>query len=89
MQQPARVPVAARLRNSNLRGTIYCTVQTLRIRAGRQTMERTLSADLERASSSMSCGEANYLNIQLLTNDSSLGDAHIWVPAEGQIALGP
>ena len=48
-------------------------------------METALSADLERVSSSMSNGEANHLNIQLLSNDSSLGDAHIRV-AEGQIA---
>ena len=48
-------------------------------------MERALSADLERVSSSMSNGEADHLNIQLLSNDSSLGDAHIRVPAEGQI----
>ena len=48
-------------------------------------MERALSSDLERVASSMSDVEANYLNIQLLSNDSSLGDAHIRVPAEGQI----
>ena len=34
----------------------------------------------------MSNGEADYLNIQLLSHDSSLGDAHIQVPAEGKIA---
>ena len=33
----------------------------------------------------MSNDEASFLNIQLLSNDSSLGDAHIRVP-EGQIA---
>ena len=48
-------------------------------------MERALSADLERVSSSMSNGETTHLNIQLLSNDSSLGDAHIQVPAEGEI----
>ena len=49
-------------------------------------MERSLSADLERVASSMSNDEASFLNIQLLSNDSSLGDAHIRVPEEGQIA---
>ena len=49
-------------------------------------MERALSADLERVSSSMSSSETNQLNIQLLSNDSSLDDAHIQVPAAGQIA---
>ena len=48
-------------------------------------MERSLSTDLERVASSMSNDEASFLNIQLLSNDSSLGDAHIRVP-EGQIA---
>ena len=49
-------------------------------------MERALSADLERVASSMSNDEASELNVQLLSNDSILGDAHIRVPAEGQIA---
>ena len=48
-------------------------------------MEELLSADLERVSSSMSQDEADHINIQLLSNDSSLSDAHIRVP-EGQIA---
>ena len=47
-------------------------------------MEELLSADLERVSSSMSQDEADHINIQLLSNDSSLSDAHIRVP-EGQI----
>ena len=47
-------------------------------------MERALSADLERVSSAMS-NEGTIIDIQLLSNDSSLGDAHIRVP-EGQIA---
>ena len=47
-------------------------------------MERALSADVERVSSSMS-NEGTIISIQLLSNDSSLGDAHIRVP-EGQIA---
>ena len=47
-------------------------------------MERALSADLERVSSAMS-NEGMSISIQLLSNDSSLGDAHIRVP-EGQIA---
>ena len=48
-------------------------------------MERALSADLERVASSMSNDEASFLNIQLLSNDSSLSDAHIRVCPEGQI----
>ena len=49
-------------------------------------MEEALSADLERVASSKSENDdANFMNIQLLSNDSSLGDAHIRVP-EGQIA---
>ena len=49
-------------------------------------MERVLSTDLERVASSISNdGEADSMHIQLLSNDSSLGDAHIRVP-EGQIA---
>ena len=47
-------------------------------------MERALSADLERVSSAMS-NEGPIISIQLLSNDSSLGDAYIRVP-EGQIA---
>ena len=50
-------------------------------------MERALSADLERVASSInndSDGEADSMNIQLLSNDSSLDDAQIQVP-EGQI----
>ena len=47
-------------------------------------MERALSTDLERVASSMS-SEGNIINVQLLSADSSLGDAHIRVP-EGQIA---
>ena len=47
-------------------------------------MERALSDDLERVASSRS-NEGNIVNVQLLSNDSSLGDAHIRVPAEGQI----
>ena len=43
-----------------------------------------LSADLERVSSSMS-NEGTIISIQLLSNDSSLGDAQIRV-SEGQIA---
>ena len=51
-----------------------------------EKMERVLSTDLERVASSISNdGEADSMNIQLLSNDSSLGDAHIRVP-EGQIA---
>ena len=53
------------------------------VAAGKK-MERALSADLERVASSMS-NEGNIINVQLLSNDSSLGDAHIRVPAEGQI----
>ena len=34
----------------------------------------------------MSNDEASFRNIQLLSNDSSLGDAHIRVPEGGQIA---
>ena len=50
-------------------------------------MEEALSADLERVASSKSENdEANFMNIQLLSNDSSLGDAHIRVPERGQIA---
>ena len=48
-------------------------------------MERALSTDLERVASSMS-NEGSFLDIQLLSNDSSLGDAHIRVPERGQIA---
>ena len=48
-------------------------------------MERALSADLERVSSAMS-NEGTIISIQLLSNDSSLGDAHIQVPEGGQIA---
>ena len=40
-----------------------------------EKMERVLSTD----------GEPDFMRIQLLSNDSSLGDAHIQVPAEGQI----
>ena len=47
-------------------------------------MERALSADVERVSSAMS-NEGMIISIQLLSNDSSLGDAYIRVP-EGQIA---
>ena len=47
-------------------------------------MERALSADVERVSSAMSI-EGTIISIQLLSNDSSLGNAHIRVP-EGQIA---
>ena len=47
-------------------------------------MERALSTDLERVASSFNNGEADSMNIQLLSNDSSLGDAQIQVP-EGQI----
>ena len=47
-------------------------------------MERALSADLERVSSAIS-NQGTIISIQLLSNDSSLGDAHIRVP-EGQIA---
>ena len=47
-------------------------------------MERALSSDLERVASLMSNG-GSFLNIQLLSNDSSLGDAQIQAP-EGQIA---
>ena len=51
-----------------------------------EKMERALSTDLERVASSISNdGEAVSMNIQLLSNDSSLGDAQIRVP-EGQIA---
>ena len=46
-------------------------------------MERALSADVERVSSAMS-NKGMIIDIQLLSNDSSLGDAHIRVP-EGQI----
>ena len=49
-----------------------------------ESRERALSADLERVSSAMS-NEGTIISIQLLSNDSSLGDAHIRVP-EGQIA---
>ena len=50
-----------------------------------EKMERALSTDLERVASSISNdGEAVSMNIQLLSNDSSLGDAQIQVP-EGQI----
>ena len=49
-------------------------------------MEEALSADLERVASSKSENdEANFMNIQLLSNDSSLGDAQIRVQ-EGQVA---
>ena len=47
-------------------------------------MEQFLSADLERVSSAMS-NDGMIISIQLLCNDSRLGDAHIRVP-EGQIA---
>ena len=47
-------------------------------------MERPLSDDLERLASSMS-NEASFLDIHLISNDSSLSDAHIRV-SEGQIA---
>ena len=47
-------------------------------------MEQVLSADPERVSSAMS-DEGPIISIQLLSNDSSLGDAYIRVP-EGQIA---
>ena len=47
-------------------------------------MERALSADVERVSSAMS-NKGMIISIQLLSNDSSLGDAYIRVP-EGQIA---
>ena len=46
-------------------------------------MEQALSADLERVSSAMS-DEGMSISIQLLSNDSSLGDAQIQV-SEGQI----
>ena len=50
-------------------------------------MEEALSTDLERVASSKSQNnEANSMNIQLFSNDSSLGDAQIWVPEGGQIA---
>ena len=49
-----------------------------------QKMEKALSADLERVVSSMSNDDTSFLNIQLLSNDSSLGDAQIQV-SEGQI----
>ena len=52
-----------------------------------EKMERVLSTDLERVASSInndSDGEADSMNIQLLSNDSSLGDAQIQV-SEGQI----
>ena len=49
-----------------------------------QKMERALSTDLERVASSMS-NEGNIINVQLLSVNSSLSDAHIRVP-EGQIA---
>ena len=46
---------------------------------------RALSADLERVASSISNdNEAGLLSIELFSNDSSLGDAHIRVP-EGQL----
>ena len=49
-------------------------------------MEEALSADLERVASSKSQNnEANSMNIQLFSNDSSLGDAQIRVQ-EGQVA---
>ena len=48
-------------------------------------MERALSADVERVSSAMS-NEGTIISIQLLSNDSSLGDAQIRVPEGGQIA---
>ena len=48
-------------------------------------MERALSADLERVTSSMINDEDTFVNVQLLSNDSSLGNAQIRVP-EGQIA---
>ena len=48
-------------------------------------MERALSADLKHVASSFNNkGEADSMNIQLLSNDSSLGDAQIQV-SEGQI----
>ena len=48
-------------------------------------MERALSADLKRVASSFNNkGEADSMHIQLLSNDSSLGDAQIQV-SEGQI----
>ena len=47
-------------------------------------MEQALSSDLERVSSSMS-NEGLIISIQLLSNDSSLGDAYVRVP-EGEIA---
>ena len=47
-------------------------------------MERALSADVERVSAAMSI-EGTIISIQLLSNDSSLGDAYTRVP-EGQIA---
>ena len=47
-------------------------------------MERALSVDLKRVSSAMS-NEGTIISIQLLSNDSSLGDAYTRVP-EGQIA---
>ena len=49
-----------------------------------QKMERALSADVKRVASSFN--KADSMHIQLLSNDSSLGDAHIRVPAAGQIA---
>ena len=48
-------------------------------------MERALSADVKRVASSFNNkGEADSMHIQLLSNDSSLGDAQIQV-SEGQI----
>ena len=47
-------------------------------------MERAISADLERVASSFNKGEVDSMVIQLLSNDSSLGDAQIQV-SEGQI----
>ena len=55
------------------------------VRAVRSMMERALSTDLERVSSAMS-NEGVTISIQLLSNDSTLGDAYIRVPAGGQIA---
>ena len=52
-----------------------------------EKMERVLSTDLERVASSInndSDGKADSMHIQLLSNDSSLGDAQIQV-SEGQI----
>ena len=50
-----------------------------------EKMERVLSTDLERVASSINNDEeADSMHIQLLSNDSSLGDAQIQV-SEGQI----